>query len=109
MEGVVCGNVYSVYGVYGVYDAYGVYGVHCICNIYIVYRSLPPVVWGGWTGEPTPYPPIPLAGGAAIIDHGIYIYIYVLFHSVSGSSYCSAFLMITCLNKGEVDDFPATW
>ena len=54
---------------------YIVYVVYIVYAMYAVYRSLPPVVRGGWTGEPTPYPPIPLGGGAVITDHGI-IYIY---------------------------------
>ena len=42
---------------------YIVYMVYIVYAMYAVYRSLPPVVRGGWTGEPTPYPPIPLGGG----------------------------------------------
>ena len=48
--------------------------VYIVYAMYAVYRSLPPVVRGGWTGEPTPYPPIPLGGGR---DHGSRDHIYV--------------------------------
>ena len=58
---------------------YIVYMMYIVYAMYAVYRSLPPVV-GAWTGEPTPYPPIPLGGGGR--DHGsrdhIYIYIYII-------------------------------
>ena len=47
---------------------YIVYMMYIVYAMYAVYRSLPPVV-GGWTGEPTPYPPIPLGGGGGR-DHG---------------------------------------
>ena len=43
--------------------------------MYAANRTLPPVVWGGWTGEPTHLPPHTIGGGAAITDHGI-IYTY---------------------------------
>ena len=66
---------------------YIVYMVYIVYAMYAVYRSLPPVVRGGWTEEPTPYPPIPLGGGGAVItDHGI-IYIYSVFFDFSLSCY----------------------
>ena len=57
---------------------YIVYMVYIVYAMYAVYRPLPPVVRGGWTGEPTPYPPIPLGGGR---DHGSrdHIYIYYVY------------------------------
>ena len=57
--------IYSVYGAYGVYGVYCACGVQCLNMNYILYIDpsplwcgglipAPPVVWGGWTGGPTP-------------------------------------------------------
>ena len=61
---------------------YIVYMMYIVYAMYAVYRSLPPVV-GGWTGEPTPYPPIPLGGGGGR-DHGSRDHIYILLRNYLG-------------------------
>ena len=80
--GVVCSSVRNVHNVF---------------TLYRVYRSLLPcgvgscpVVWGGWTGGPTPLPP-QTTGAGTITDHGIiYIYIYI---------YISLYIYIICIYR----------
>ena len=67
--------------------------VYIVYAMYAVYRSLPPVVRGGWTGEPTPYPPIPLGGGPWSRITGSYIYIYLYIYIYCKHAYWN---MVCC-------------